>query len=1401
MGFRKHARIRSRSGSPRAVRSRRRLNGFEPLEPRNLLAVVINEFHYNPDNPTELVEFIELHNTGPAAVDLSDWRIDEAVDFVFPSGASIAAGGYVVITQDAADFQAKFGFAPIGQWETGDKLSNEGETIELRDAANALIDSVAYTPGFPWPTTGDFGSSIELVNPALDNSLAGNWRSSGLTDQSPQMLVATNQVWRYRKGITANPPTVAGVPAQNWRLTGFNEANDPVVWQNGSMPIGYGAGTTTVLSDMRNSYPSVYLRKSFTVPAVVPDTLKLRMRVDDGAIVFINGTLVASRYVSSANKNYNDTTGQSAHDAVWEEITLANASSYLVAGTNTISVQVHNATLNSSDLTFDLELSIPGGTVGPSTPGAVNSTFAANTAPQMRDLAQSVQQPVAGQAVTVSMRVTDPDGVASVVLAYQLVDPGSYIRLTDAAYQTSWTNIAMRDDGLSGDAVAGDGVYSVILPGSLQTHRRLVRYRVTATDTLGATIRGPYADDPQPNFAYFVYNGVPSWTGTNQPGTTSNVTFGTNITQSISPYHLIANTTDVTNSQYSSGSKDTSFKGTLVYDGVVYDHIEFQIRGEHSTFVSGKNKWKISFNTGHEFAARDNYGNLYAEKWKRMNLNANASPWISTNRGMAGLDEALSFRIFQLAGVDAPNTNYVQFRVIDAAAEAPADQYAGDMWGLYIAVENVGGRFLSEHELEDGNVYQIEGGAGDSSNQAPDQPTDASDWFALRAQMESGTATEAWWRANVNLDQYYSFDAITRATSNVDVRPGDNYIAYHAPDGRWQIIPWDLDMMYIPETHQTGSTYYSTYFSKARLVAALELEFKNRSRELLDLMFSDASRTGGQVAQLVDEFARMINESNGAGGYLTGWAELDQYMWNYNPRTTAAHLGQFYANPSSEAMFGGTYNRTLSTANFSGMVQWIIDFMTDTDPNGWAIGDGDQRGYGFNYLEYEATDVNIPNKPTIAYAGETGFPVDGLQFIAGAFSDPNGSAFAKMEWRIGEISNPNTPGFDSNAPWKYEVDPVWESGELTTYGSNMTVPASALEAGHTYRARVRMQDNTGRWSHWSAPVEFLATPGTQSLTLAITELHYNPVADHEVSLASAQELEFIEVMNTGAATVDLSGVQITQFSNTPYVFANGLSLAPGARIVVAKNPTAFQSVYGTSVTIAPDGYGTQNLSNSGEGVALATAGGFEFFAVAYGEAAPWPASADGTGPSLEMINPAGSTTYPANWRASSMLGGSPGWDGGAVLAGDYDRDGAVSGNDFLTWQRQLGMRTPALLNADGSGNRDVDAADLDVWRGVLSTPAQAAAVMAADESADIATFDLDGWIYVAEATSTRRTSLPASRPRGDYRPAARTVAAPLIDAVFTAIESPAESADAPAEDDVEELSADLVAALDEVFAS
>lgn len=1323
---------RGRAPAGPVHRSPRRLDGFERLEPRQLLAVVINEFHYDPDDPTEQVEFVELHNTGAAAVDLAGWRIDEAVDFPFLAGASIAAGGYLVVTQSAADFQAKFGFAPFGQWETGDRLSNEGETIELRDAVNGLVDTVTYKLGFPWPTTGDFGSSLELIHPNLDNDLGGNWRSSGYSDAtaSPTTLIAPNSLWSYRKGQVQNPPA-------NWKLTSFNPGSDPVAWQPGGSPIGYGAGgLSTTLGDMQNNYTSIYLRQNFTITGAVPNTLKLRVNVDDGAIVWINGFELPRFHVTAGTKNYNDTSGIT-HDAAWEEITLTGTSAYLVPGVNTVAVHVLNRLSSSTDLTFNLELTIPGTGAAPPTPGAQNSVFAANAAPQMRQLTQSVQKPTSGQAITVTMKVTDPDGVQSVNLQYQLVNPGAYIRITDAAYQTSWTTLAMHDDGLNGDAVAGDDVFSVILPGSLQTNRRLVRYRITATDNLGASVRGPYADDPQPNFAYFVYDGVPNYTASLQPGVQPNVVYQGNVLDELATYHLIANAADVQNSQYDNNPNDgdpgfyeVPFPGTFVYDGVVYDHIEFRNRGLGSTYAVGKNKWKIEFLTGHFLQARDNYGVPYARLWDEINILPGTNPWWKDNVSTEGtvLFEPVAFKLYELVGTPAPKTNYFQFRVIDDASATGSDQYGGDFWGLYISIEQPDGSFLDERELPDGNMFNMHGGAfGNTTqrHQGSELPTDRSDLVAFLTGIDGGGETLAWWEENLNWDSYFAWNIINHAANNSDIRPDENVNYYHNQEtGQWYIVPWDLDLTFEDAPHFSNPVTNRENIRSIFAHSQALLAYQNRLREVLDLLLGN-----GDASRIVDEYARVLTLGNTTQTIV----QANQAQWDYHPQKIKK--GIWYKNYTAGL---------LPSATFAGMATYMQNYLSP-------------GGYGYNLLASRGSDVGIPTTPGISYVGTPGFKADGLAFQTTAFNDPQGAGtFARMEWRVAEVSNSTLPNYENGTPFVYEIEGTWESGELTTFGNQIAIPSNVVEAGKTYRARVRMQDSDGHWSHWSAPVEFLATPGDSTPTLAITELHYHP-ADHP-DVVDDEDLEFIEVTNIGAQSVDLSGIQLTTFAGTPYVFANGLSLAAGDRIVVARDPAAFQSVYGTGVNLAPTGYDPANLSNGGETIVLATAAGGEIQAIEYEDNNGWPTAPDGGGPSMEIIDPLGPPSDPANWRASAMNGGSPGWDGVAGTPGDYDRNDSVDGHDFLAWQRQLGAKTPALLGADGSGNLLVDGADLTVWSDHYGEPIAAAAATALASEL----LSLDGWIDIAEPLASA-TNPTAGRLRGAFRPGPRWERAELRD--------------------------------------
>jgi beta-glucuronidase len=61
-----------------------------------------------------------------------------------------------------------------------------------------------------------------------------------------------------------------------------------------------------------------------------------------------------------------------------------------------------------------------------------------------------------------------------------------------------------------------------------------------------------------------------------------------------------------------------------------------------------------------------------------------------------------------------------------------------------------------------------------------------------------------------------------------------------------------------------------------------------------------------------------------------------------------------------------------------------------------------------------------------------------------------------------------------------------------------------------------------------------------------------------------------------------------------------------------------------------------------------------------------------------------------------------------LLAGDFDRNCSVDGSDFLFWQRNVGKFVERYQGADGSGNGEIDSADLDVWRAHIGAACAAA---------------------------------------------------------------------------------------------
>jgi hypothetical protein len=198
------------------------------------------------------------------------------------------------------------------------------------------------------------------------------------------------------------------------------------------------------------------------------------------------------------------------------------------------------------------------------------------------------------------------------------------------------------------------------------------------------------------------------------------------------------------------------------------------------------------------------------------------------------------------------------------------------------------------------------------------------------------------------------------------------------------------------------------------------------------------------------------------------------------------------------------------------------------------------------------------------------------------------------------------------------------------YSGVVSASAVAYAGPVTLNQSVLVKARTLNGGNWSALTEANFAVGSRGVPLRITEISYNPFG--------GSAFEFIELQNTGTSPVDLSGMI---FDGVTYSFANGASLAAGARLVIASDvsPGSFAIAY-PGVTVA--GYFSGNLNNAGERIALLDTYGNVITSVDFDDEFGWPTAADGTGYTLENINPYGDPDDPANWRVSMAVLGTPG---------------------------------------------------------------------------------------------------------------------------------------------------------------
>ncbi|MDP7290956.1 MAG: lamin tail domain-containing protein [Verrucomicrobiota bacterium] len=423
-------------------------SGNNPARHEN---VVINEVMFNPPGDHRSGEYIELFNRDTEAIDLSGWRFVDGVNFAFSSGTSIAAGGYLVIAADADYVRQVYKLNNVlGNY--GGELSNPGELLRLEDAFGNLADEVDYRNHGDWPDwTRGGGSSMELVNPWADNRLSSAWRDSNETTKSSFRDYTTTGRYRQLK-------TMGG--AADYREFHMHLVGDSEI----------------VLSK---------------IEAVSSRSKK--------------NVLTNAKKMSTNNRSANGWLAQGNHWATY----MSGQELHLISDghgdnrPNRMEIDMSADVRSNDDLTIKFKArwvrgnprliawtwdkSVAGSFLieipeNLGTPGKRNSTFVANTPPQVDQLLHSPAVPTSSQSVRVTARITSADSLSTVSVRHR----------ADSSNNTgSWKTKTMYDDGSrGGDEVAGDSIFTGTL-SEYRTNGRRVQFYVEARTETGASHRQP----------------------------------------------------------------------------------------------------------------------------------------------------------------------------------------------------------------------------------------------------------------------------------------------------------------------------------------------------------------------------------------------------------------------------------------------------------------------------------------------------------------------------------------------------------------------------------------------------------------------------------------------------------------------------------------------------------------------------------------------------------------------------------------------------------------------------------------------------------------------------------------------------------------------------------------------
>ena len=681
---------------------------------------------------------------------------------------------------------------------------------------------------------GDTPDWIELYNYGTDEISLNNWSLTDILDDNnpwtfPDITIDADEyllIWasdKDRSGITYARTLINQgdsfrylIPDDDTDENWMNPNFDDNQWGVGNSGFGYDDGDDNTYIDAGTL--AVYLRKSFNVDDVEEiNSLILDVDYDDGFVAYINGVEIARANINGTPPTYNSTT-QIDHEAQMyaggnpDRFLIDDYEDFLVNGNNIFSIQVHNISNTSSDMTIIPFLSatyenstsegvIPPDILGFQSESFLHTDFKLSSSGEFVYLNDSMGNLV--DSITfgalpsnISYGVSFENGV---YVAYQDPTPG------EENYTSEYSGVLGVPLTFTHDGGNIDGSISLEILGDGNEDE--IRYTTdfTEPDENSNLYTGPLTiDETSIVRAKAFKDGYISL-----HSNTRNYFFNINSNHPI--IHLVSdeyNLFDYNYGIYAYGPED--------YGGYPYFGANFWEDWERPVHISYyvNNTLEFSANAGIKIAgaysrgwdqkslalfARGEYGigefqysffdNLDYDSFESLVLRNSGNDWMRTNMRDAAITSLM----------EGSHIDYQSFKTVSSYINKA-------YWGLYNLREKVSENMLaSKHDVNPNDITMLEfdGEVVDGDNQ---------EYIELRQFIQQNDLSEEenynYVINQIDIENFMEYHIAQIYMDNRDY-PGNNIKYWKVPGGKWRWVLYDTDFGFAGQWWSDWDQYYA----------------------------------------------------------------------------------------------------------------------------------------------------------------------------------------------------------------------------------------------------------------------------------------------------------------------------------------------------------------------------------------------------------------------------------------------------------------------------------------------------------------------------------------------------------------------------------------------------------------